>query len=219
MLPLSMPLIQLRPELAAGDIVMRAREFDWLVVTSPSAVRCLLVTLRECAVDVRSLPRILACGPGTLRELKAAGLVPAALPEKDFGAKGLLAVARTCIGKGDRVLRVRSDKAGPVLADSLREQGAVVEDVCLYRNDPLPQDSLLPFDTVFFASSSAVTAFVVAWGVEALADKTVLAIGKPTAKALKALGISDVIVGPEATVKSAIGCLAAECVDRAILTI
>ena len=117
------------------------------------------------------------------------------------------------------MLRVRSDKAGPVLADSLREQGAVVEDVCLYRNDPLPQNSLLPCDTVFFASSSAVAAFVVAWGVEALASKTVLAIGKPTAKALTAAGVSDVIVGIEATVESAIGCLAAECVDRAILTI
>ncbi len=114
------------------------------------------------------------------------------------------------------MLRVRSDKAGPVLSASLREQGAVVDDVCLYRNDPLPQNSLLPFDTVFFASSSAVTAFVVAWGVEALANKTVLAIGKPTAKALEAVGVTDVIVSPEATVENAIGCLAAYCVGRAL---
>ena len=52
--------------------------------------------------------------------------------------------------------------------------------------------------------------------VEVLKGKTVLAIGKPTAKALETSGVEDAIVSKEATVKDAIGCLAADCVNRAL---
>ena len=214
--PVSLPLIRLSTELMASKTVARCVDFDWLVVTSPSAVRCLLDDLREEMVDVRALPRILACGPGTMRELHAAGIMPDAMPESAFGAEGLLTVARECIEPGERVMRLRSDVAGPAMAEALREHGAVVEDVCLYRNEAIPCDTLPPCDTVFFASSSAVAAFIAAWGVDALGGKTVLAIGKPTAKALTAAGLSDVLVGPEATVTSAIACLATNCVNRAL---
>ncbi len=216
--PVSFPLIELRPEPTAGAAMMRVAEFDWLVVTSPAAVRCLLGVLREHDVDVRALPRILACGPGTLRELHAAGLIPAAVPEKEFGAEGLLAIARERIGAGQRVLRVRSDKAGPALAEALRTHGAAVEDVCLYRNVTLVRAEPPPFDCVFFASSSAVSAFLEAWGSGRLAGKTVLAIGKPTARALEAVGITDVLVSHEATVADAIAYLAADSVRRAVLS-
>jgi len=214
--PISVPLIRLTTEPAAGDAVAQCAEFDWLVVTSPSAVRCLLAELREQRVDVRALPRILACGPGTLRELRAVGITPDAVPERNFGGEGILAVARDCVQTGERVMRVRSDVAGPALAEALREHGASVDDVCLYRNEPIACDTLPPCDTVFFASSSAVAVFIAAWGEDALDGKTVLAIGKPTARALAAAGISDVTIGPEATVESAIACLAADCVNRTI---
>jgi uroporphyrinogen III methyltransferase / synthase len=214
--PVSLPLIRLQSDPVTGEIVTRANQFDWIVVTSPSSVRCLLGALQEYNVDIRSLPRILACGPGTLRELQAANLVPAAIPAKGYSTEGLLAVAEKRIAKGDRVLRVRSDKAGPALAEALQAQGAVVEDCCLYRNEALPQGELPPCDTIFFASSSAVAAFSGAWGVEVLKGKTVLAIGKPTAKALETSGVEDAIVSKEATVKDAIGCLAADCVNRAL---
>ena len=215
-LPVSLPLIRLSTEPEASGSVVRSPDFDWLVVTSPSAVRCLFDELRGQQVDVRTLPRILACGPGTMRELHAVGIVPDAMPESAFGAEGLLTVAKDVIQPGERVMRVRSDVAGPALADALRAHGTVVEDVCLYRNEALQQDALPPFDTVFFASSSAVAAFVDAWGVDALADRSILAIGKPTAKALATAGLSNVLVGPEATVESAIACLAADCVNRTI---
>jgi uroporphyrinogen-III synthase len=166
-------------------------------------------------VDVRSIPEILACGPGTLRELRASGLNPVAIPEKNFGASGLLTLAKNKIQRGERVLRVRSDVAGTSLGDALREQGAVVEDVCIYHNEPMAQGELPPFDVVFFASSSAVRAFVDAWGTESLASKTILAIGKPTAGALENAGMTDILVSPEATVGNAIGCLSASAVDRA----
>jgi len=211
--PVSLPLIRLSPEVKASEWVAKCADFDWLVVTSPSAVRCLLGALRGSRTDIRRCPRILACGPGTLRELRTAGIEPHAVPDSAFGADGLCSVAAGCIQAGDRVLRVRSDVAGPGLAESLRAHGAIVDDVCIYRNEPVRCEQLPRFDIAFFASSSAVRAFVAAWGVDALAGKTVLAIGKPTANALHDVDVRDVYVSPEATVEDAIAYIAAVCVN------
>lgn len=211
--PVSLPLIRLVPVANASELMAGCADFDWLVVTSPSAVRCLLGALRDGRTDIRTLPRVLACGPGTLRELRSVGIESHAVPDSGFGADGLRAVAARCIQAGDRVLRVRSDVAGPDLAESLRARGAIVDDICIYRNEPIHCERLPRFDIALFASSSAVSAFVVAWGSDALADRTVLAIGKPTANALHEVGVRDVHVSPEATVEAAIAYIAALCVN------
>ncbi|MBT3294019.1 MAG: uroporphyrinogen-III C-methyltransferase [Verrucomicrobia bacterium] len=214
--PLALPLIQLLPGPAAAEAAAVANAYDWLVVTSPSAVRCLLAGVHEGAGDVRRLPPIMACGPGTLRELHAAGLTPDAVPARGFGAEGLLPLAKARMAPGARVLRVRSDKAGPGLASQLRAQGVEVDDVCIYRNVSTGQTTLPAFDTVFFASSSAVEVFMAQWGLEALASREVLAIGQPTARALRDAGCNDLLVSPEATVRDAMAHLAAASVLRAV---
>jgi len=200
--------MQSTPE--AIEAVSGAGEYDWLVVTSPSAVRCLVAAVRASGADLRSLPSIMACGPGTLRELLAVGLTADAVPSSGFGAEGLLTLAQERIPKDAKVLRVRSDKAGPSLATKLREQGVAVDDVCIYRNEAVAGGELPLFDTVFFASSSSVSAFTDVWGIDPLAGKTVLAIGHPTATALESAGVAGSLVSPEATVADAIACLAAD---------
>lgn len=215
-IPVSLPLIRMSPTPEASEAAMAAADCDWLVVTSPSAVRCLMKGLRTSGGDLRAWPSIMACGPGTLRELEAAGLKADAVPTSGFGAEGLLPLAEERIAKGARVLRVRSDKAGPSLAEKLRGQGAEVDDVCIYRNESVAKGELPYFDVAFFASSSAVTAFVDAWGIDPLGTKTVLAIGQPTAKALRSSGISTPLISPEATVASAIAHLAEDRVNAAI---
>jgi uroporphyrinogen-III synthase len=105
-------------------------------------------------------------------------------------------------------LRLRSDKAGPLLAEALRETGAEVEDVVLYGNTPMTHDSLPQFDAVFFASSSAVHSFIRQWGLQPLEDKTLCVIGKPTFQTLEKEGIRSSIIAHEATTKDAIETLA-----------
>jgi len=217
--PISMPLIQMTLTPEANRVAAVAADYDWLVATSPSAVRSLVEGLRESGGDLRRWPSIMACGPGTLRELAAAGVQADAVPTSGFGAEGLLPLAQARITKGARVLRVRSDKAGPSLAEKLREQGAEVDDVCIYRNEPVAAGDLPGFDSIFFASSSAVSAFVDVWGTGPLSGKTVLAIGQPTASALKSAGVTSPLVSPEATVKDAIACLAADSVGTALTQI
>ncbi len=102
-----------------------------------------------------------------------------------------------------RVLRLRSDKAGSALADAMREQGAAVEDVILYNNEPVAYDSAPAFDSVFFASASAVEVFVDLWGTQLLESTTVVAIGIPTVAALEERGVTVDVVGREATVPGA----------------
>ncbi len=91
--------------------------------------------------------------------------------------------------------------------------GAEVEDVILYDNNPVLHDRLPLFDAAFFASSSAVAAFVDQWPTDALAGKPVVAIGRPTAETLEKRGIACTVVPDRATVSSAILALAADLIS------
>ncbi|MCX6995648.1 MAG: uroporphyrinogen-III C-methyltransferase [Kiritimatiellaeota bacterium] len=214
--PIRRPLIRLTPSPAALECVRRSEQFDWIVLTSPASVRCFVEVLDQTDLDVRKLPKLIACGPGTARELRKFRLAPAAEPAADFGAQGLRETAARLITPGAKVLRLRSDKAGGDLAAALRQQGAVVEDCILYRNERLLYDALPVFDAVFFASGSAVEAFVDLWGRAALQGKTVLAIGQPTVAILTAQGLAADVVSPAATVAASVAALAEWYVNQAM---
>jgi uroporphyrinogen-III synthase len=131
-----------------------------------------------------------------------------AQPEAEFSAESLLELAGRLVKPGDKILRLRSDKAGPQLAESLRNTGAQVEDTIIYDNERINYNELPGFDAVFFASASGVESFLDQWGPDALKGKTVCVIGKPTAEALKMQGLEPDIIAREATVPEAINALA-----------
>ena len=110
------------------------------------------------------------------------------LPVRDFSAKGLIARLKQEGGglTGLRVLRLRSAKAGRSVAAAIRRQGASVEDVVLYDNVPVRREGcpLPPCEAVFFASASAVEAFLDLYGAKALIRKELYVIGEPTRQAL-----------------------------------
>ena len=187
--PIAWPLISLEPRPIVYD-----EKYDAIVLTSPSSVRLFFAA---CPIDRRSLPAFFTCGAGTDAELRKYGLVSDVMPESDFSARGLMALfAGGKKLKGKRILRLRSAKAGPDVANALRKAGAKVDDVVLYDNVPMvapaakPADrrancAMLPsFDAVHFASASAVEVFLAAYGAAALAGKTVYVMGEPTRAAL-----------------------------------
>lgn len=226
--PIQQPLIALEASRVPDilDALRQLASFDWLVLTSPAAVRCLFDLLPGVGVDLRRLPRLLVNGPGTADALRAHGVYADAQPAAGSGytADAMLAVARQTIKSGQRVLRLRSDKAGDAVATALRDQGAVVHDVVLYHNVALAQPPsaatagepphLAPFDDVCFASGSAVDTFVAAWGTAPLAAAVVVAIGGPTAAALRRHGVEPTIIPPDATIADCIASLAAWHVNR-----
>ena len=71
------------------------------------------------------------------------------------------------------------------MARALRKAGARVDDVVLYENlVRAPEEAIPPFDDVFFASASAVEAFIGNYGVRTLRGKGVFVMGGPTRSAL-----------------------------------
>lgn len=213
-IPVSRPMVRLAPCLDGLDGLLDLRLYDWVVLTSPSSVDCLMKMFRETKTDLRGLPRLLVSGPGTAARLEAFGLQVDVQPVTDFDGEGLLECARDRLRTGERVLRLRSDRAGSGLTDSLKGLGLRVDDVVLYRNEPVAYERKPPFDLVVFASGSGVEALLAQWGREALAGKIVVAFPGSACTALANAGIRVDLKAPEPTVESCIGELAGFAVRR-----
>ncbi len=180
------PMVSVEPraEIAARLRSLKER-FDAIVLTSPSAVRIFFSVWRG---DRRDLPQFWTCGAGTNAELRRYGIASDIMPTEDFSADGLIRRLKqegTRL-KGKRVLRLRSARAARSVAAALRRIGALVEDAVLYDTLPVHHDdaTLPPCDAVFFASASAVEAFLSRHGAAALSRKEIYVIGEPTRRAL-----------------------------------
>lgn len=216
--PIDFPLIALTREPAAEAAVARLAEFDWVVLTSPAAVRCFLETLAATGQDLRRVPKLLVNGPETAAALAARGLHVDLQPTSGFTSVAMLAAAHGQIPAGARVLRLVSDAAGPHVSEGLTAMGCQVTDVVLYHNVPIAHPKLPAFDAVLFASPSGVAAFEHAWGIAPLAHKLVVALGPPTRVALAKYGLIPTVVPANATLTDALAALAAHLVDHTLAT-
>jgi len=214
--PVPWPLISLHNEPAADAVLKKISAFDWLLLTSPAAVRCFAEALRRQAIDLRALPKIMVAGPGTAAELRDQLMLAAdAVPAADYGADSVIELARQRIAVGSHLLRLRSDKAGPGLATDLRQLGLSVTDTIVYRNLPVAAGvEVPPFEAAVFASASAVDTWFAQSSPTSLATIHVAALGPPTAAALQRHGrAADVIAGVasiEATIAALAGCLVSQ---------
>ena len=203
------PLIRIEPPEDLGPLreaAARPDAFDWIVFTSTNAVAAFMRALLEGEGDIRMLkgPRLCAVGTGTAEKLAHYGIRVDLVPG-EFRSEALVSAIKAA-GQvdGARVLLPRANIGREVVADQLRQAGAVVTDVVAYRtilNDtPRPGDPdvykmLLEgrIDVVTFASPSAAQSFVTIYGAEAAADllsHTVVAvIGPATAEATRHLGL------------------------------
>ncbi len=209
--PIQHPLIRLKSRLNAK---LNLEQYDWLAVTSPSSVRSFMEIVQTQKLDYRTLPKIMVCGRGTAAEFAEYGLRADAQPDSNFSAEALIELANQILKPGEKVLRVRSDKAGPDLAEAVRQTGAKVDDIIIYDNEAILHEELPDFDAVFFASASGVESFIAQWGADSLADKTTVVIGKPTAQALEQHHLTADIVASESTIPGAIHALARRLVSE-----
>ncbi len=172
------PLEHERPDLAAYDLV---------VLTSQNGVDLLL------AGDVRSLAGVLvaAIGPATEAALRARGIVPDIVPERAVGESLLDALGDV---RGRRVLVATAAAARPLLPDGLRERGASVDVLHLYRSEPEPFDPgiVRAADLVTFTSSSTVSNLLAALAGSDVSALRAVSIGPVTSGSLREAGIEPV---------------------------
>ena len=206
--PLARPMIKLLP---CDEVISRIStlcDYDWLVLTSPAAVNFFMKMVLKAGVDLRSIPKIMTCGPGSAQAFKSFGITPDLTPPMIYSAEGLAELLTNMDFAGQRILRLRSEKAGSLLADVLREKGAEVDDELLYKNEFVKYPQLPEFDIVFFASASAVHSYIGQVGADSLQEKFILSIGKPTSDALLKHGLRCDCIADKATVNGAIEALA-----------
>jgi uroporphyrinogen III methyltransferase / synthase len=173
--------------------------YDWLVFTSQNAVQFFWRLLAEAGRDARALQdtAVAAVGPATAGALERLGIAVAVTPRR-FVAEGLLeALCQREDPRGRRVLYLAARGARDVLPGGLRELGATVDVIPLYRSVPdvegaaALREQLLRGDVglVTFTAGSAVRAFVDAVGPDAAARAGIVTIGPATSLAVRELGL------------------------------
>ncbi|MCU0789008.1 MAG: uroporphyrinogen-III C-methyltransferase [Verrucomicrobia bacterium] len=221
---LQIPCIRTAPP---GDLtplkqaIVGLHEYDWLVFTSPNGVRCFFDYFDKGFHDARDIGgvRIAAVGPGTAKELHARRLEVNAMPREATGAQ----VAKAMMADGDvenlRICLLRAEIASPELPALLEKEGAIVDDIPVYRtmaeSDESSADSrsLLDggADWITFTSGSTVEHFHARFNLNALLKRfpglKLASIGPETTKAIRLLDLAPAIEAGEHTIDGLLSAL------------
>lgn len=200
--------LDLAPLRAAIDSI---GDYYWLIFTSQNAVAIFWEQLLGRARDARALAglRIAAVGPATAGALLERGITVDVIPQR-FVAEGLLETmgARDDVARS-KVLYVTAEGARDVLPAGLREIGADVTVLEVYRSIPdgegaeklaraIESDNV---DLATFTSASAVRGYIDAVGEELALRVPAASIGPQTSEALREAGIEVKVEAKESTIE------------------
>jgi uroporphyrinogen III methyltransferase/synthase len=185
------------------DAVLRAiSSYDWVVLTSVNAVRCLFRRLETLGLDARSLAgcRVCAVGPKTAEAIRSFGIIPDLIPA-DYKAEGVVAEFSRLEMSGKKILFPRADRAREVIPRELSAMGAHVDAPIAYRTvlpDRLPPEAVFALekrsvDCITFTSSSTVQNLASMLGEDRMLDMlkgvAIASIGPVTSRSCRALGL------------------------------
>ena len=215
--PVEVPTIQIVPPAswqAIDDAVAHLSTYQWLIFTSLNGVGPFMNRLRAAGKDARALAnlRLCAIGPRTALELGTYGLTADVVPT-EFQAEGVIAALANLGVRGRRILIPRAEVAREILPEQLRELGATVDVIPVYRTIAPAMDVVSltqqfhngEVAAVTFTSSSTVRNFVELLGgvdvVRPLVARVVIAcIGPITARTAEEHGLTVTIMPAENTV-------------------
>ena len=226
-----LPLIRIEPsgdETVLDAAIEKALDgiYDWIVFTSVHGVRTFFERVRHKGADSQRLrsAKFAVIGPATGKALEDFGFTPDAMPDQ-YTNEGLAEMFERLLKRAEgkrppRFLLWRAQGAREVLAQKLRELGAIVEEVHAYRTVPnqLPDERLNELlgqriDIVTFTSPSTVRAFFEVLGNERakkILDSAVVAtIGPVTEQTCKEFGIEPQIVASVHTVDGLVNAIVA----------
>ncbi len=191
--PVVHPTIRIVPQNVdvLDEAIGRLGRYTWLLFTSANGVRIFWKRLEAAGKDARALgkAKVGAIGPGTAAALAERGVRADFVPS-DFVAEAILEEIGDVAG--ERFLLPRAEGARKLLVDRLREMGAEVDEVKIYRAEPVLDPPPLDVDWVTFTSPSTVKGFVEsleANGLSPAPGAKVACIGPITAQAARDLGL------------------------------
>ena len=199
---------------AVDEAIDRISRFDWLIFTSVNGVTPFMQRLHAKGKDARAFAtlRIGCIGPRTAQELEQYGLKADLVPV-EYQAEGIISALAKENVRGSRILIPRAEVARELLPDQLRELGAQVEVIPVYRTT-VPAVDVEPFkqqlregrlDVLTFTSSSTVRNFVELFGGaesarQLVAQAAIACIGPVTARTAEEYGLAVTIMPAENTV-------------------
>jgi uroporphyrinogen-III synthase len=190
---------------AVNAAVSALSGFSWIVFTSANAVAAFAGRLRVAKVAWPRDLKVAAVGPSTADALADFGIAIHAQPDVHSGAHVAGAMGSV---RGAAVLLPHGDLAREETAVGLRQAGARVTEVVVYRTDiafadkPALQQLRAGFDAITFTSPSTVRGFAAIVGDDAralVAHTLIATIGPTTSAAVREAGWGDVLEAPAAT--------------------
>ena len=198
------PTIVIEPIEARFDMAS-LHEFDWVVFTSSNGVQYFADLLEAGGVpfDLQGA-KVCAVGPATKAALEERGVAVDVVPEEFMAEGAISALEKTEVGvAGRRVLLPRGELARDTLPEGLRDLGAEVTEIVVYRT-ACPQvseeakDALVAAkpDIVTFTSGSTARHYAMILGAErvaALGGVVYASIGPTTTLAAEEAGLKIAI--------------------------
>ncbi|MBP2628785.1 MAG: uroporphyrin-III C-methyltransferase [Firmicutes bacterium] len=217
------PAIKLIPPESYGELdaaIEQLKTYNWLIFTSVNGVDYFFDRLHTGKRDSRALcnVHIAAIGAQTAAKLKEYGILADIVP-LEFRAEGIVEALTGRIEKGMSVLIPRALVARDILPEKLREMGAKVDVVPVYRtltgdtNGNMLAEKLknCEIELVTFTSSSTVINLLNllgSQGAELLKNAKVACIGPITANTCLEHGITPEIIAEEYTIKGMVRAIA-----------
>ncbi len=212
-IPILFPTIEIVPPRdwrPVDEAIDRLSTYHWVIFTSVNGVRFFTGRMREVKAPLSLLKkrRICAIGPATAEALEDLGLKVSLLPGKFVAESVLEAMKKHGELKGLGVLLPRAEVARNTLPDGLKEAGAQVDVVSVYRTvtaNPSKElkEAVSDADVLTFTSPSTLVNFIKIMGgtPQSLAEgKLVACIGPVTEAKARELGMPVHVVAKEYTV-------------------
>jgi uroporphyrinogen III methyltransferase/synthase len=210
--PVIIPAIELKrirsPEIE--KTIKNLKKYDWLIFTSANAVEFFFEILLENKIDLRRLShlKIGVIGEKTAESLQKKGIFPDLLPER-FVAESIVEEFKKIQIKGKKILIPRAEVAREVLPEQLKNMGAKVHVLPIYRTvkprglqKRIYEELKKGVDMVVFTSSSTVKNFMEIKGIKKFLNIPFAVIGPVTAETLTKYGFKPSVMPEKYTAKS-----------------
>ncbi len=193
------------------NMLSNYKNYDYLIFTSANGVKYFFDFVSDFSLSDECRIKVAAVGNKTAEAVEYRGIKVDIIPNK-FSAEGLLEVLSNEALKGKKVLIPASANSRDVLSNGLREKGAEVDFVPIYKSvtrDVSNDDEMLNLikkskpDVFVFTSPSSVKGFLEIFSLENpthyFSERSVIAIGNVTEKYLNKLEIKNVLTPQEYT--------------------